>query len=364
MKKNLIYLTILLVAIIFGCQREEINQSNDLNSIKNFLKLNGKEYDVLKISLENDFSQRDVKTTKIITKEDMLNQDVTKMSTNNITTLNLLSIVEKNEAIIAKYPVLKDFTSMLSIYNQALLIKDKTKLKAFAEKYNSFLIYFEEFNYVMLKVPVYKAALLNPNGIIKVDNQIRKYDENCLKIIKDGDVNKIIQLNKISYSTKEVLVFNFNIKKNIMSTNSKTLYNPNSNLYAVTLVHYVDMEYLNNEALGEYKFIYSAGANAATFFNNQPCGVTIFNLQSTSLYETYGYPGVATLPNTFTSPKTNQRNILYSQTNFTRNFLITDVFYSQELIFYRDFPRFRTTTDFGVMYPNNVIFIDNWTNNL
>ncbi len=360
MKKNLIYLTILLVAIIFGCQKEEVNQSNDLNSIKNFLKLNGKEYDVLKISLENDFSQRDVKTTKIITKEDMLNQDVSKISTDNIKPLNLTSIVEKNEAIIAKYPVLKNFTSMLSIYNQALLIKEKAKLKAFAEKYNSFLIYFEEFNYVMLKVPIYKAALLNPYGFIKVDNQIRKYDENCLKIIKDGDIKKIIQLNNISYSTKEVLVFNFNNKKNIMLTNSKILYNPNSNLYAVALVHYVDMEYHYTE-WDEYQFIYSAGANAATFFNNQPCGVTIFNLQSTSYYETYGYPVVVTPPNTFTSPHTNQRNILYSQTNFTRNFLITDNFFSPEVIIYRDFPRFISTTDFGVMYPNNVIFYGNWT---
>lgn len=350
----------MLVAILYGCKKEEVNQSNDLNSSKNFLKLSGKEYDILKNSLENDFGQKDARITKIITKEDMLNQDVSNMPTNSIIPLNLKTIVEKNEAIIAKYPVLNNFTSMLSIYNQALLIKDKAKLKAFAEKYKSFLVYFDEFDYVMLKVPVYKAALLNPFGFIKVDNQIRKYDENCLKIIKDGDDNKIIQLNNINYSTKEVLVFNFNNEKNIMLTNSKILYNPNSDLYAVALVHYVDMEYQYTE-WDEYKFIYSAGANAATFFNNQPCGVTIFNLQSTSYYETYGYPVVVTPPNTFTSPHTNQRNILYSQTNFTRNFLITDYFFSPEVIIYRDFPRFISTTDFGVMYPNNVIFYGTWT---
>lgn len=357
MKKVFIFQAILLLFLMVGCKKETTNQSNELNSkSRAYIEISGNEYDALKNSLENDFSQSNNKSTKSITKEDMLKQDVAKMPTDNIHPLDLSTIVKQNEAIIAKYSILNNFTSMLSIYNKALLIKEKVKLKQFTEKYNTFLVYFEEFNYVMLKVPVYKAALLSPQGIIKIDNQIRKYDEFCIKVIKDGDDNKICQFDNTNESTKNISVFNFNKSKTIVWANSTVIYNPNSSLYSVALVHYVDNEYWTDYTDWN-KFTYSAGANAATFFNGQACGVTVFNLNSTSTY-----PLFTQVPNyhEYYGPQYNQRNILYAQTNFTKNTLVMDVFYISRPIVYRDLPSFISTTNFGVMYSNNVVFYGSW----
>ena len=262
-KKSQLWLSaIVLIASIYGCTKhdpialnspEEKSTTADNNSSNRHLTLTQEEYDNLKIEIAKAFKgeqqssqQNSINFTNLPHKSStVIPEDLNNMYSEN----GVDQLINMNEAVIAKFPQLAGHRSMLNLYNDALRIEDKTQLKNYIKKYNYFLTYIEEFNTVVLSVPKYKAVLLSPEGIIRIDDNIIQYTDESIKIIKDGDADLISSLPTTTKSTDKIEVIKLDENSNKSYSRVKAVQEikylgPNSpyNLFAAIIIKFVDAE--------------------------------------------------------------------------------------------------------------------------
>lgn len=350
MKKIVIHLTIVTSLLAVGCKKDQINESSSSNAAQSsYLKLSNEQYEHLTTSLEKEFNPGNQQTVTV-KQEDMLTQDPSKMPVDKLVPVDVQKVIAETESIINKYPELANHKSMLTVYHEALTMKDKMQLRQFVTKYSRFLILIEEFDYVMLKVPRNKAALLTPDGLIQVNGQIRKYyGEGMIKVIENGDPALIASLDRTNESTEQIRVYkNPDVSgKATIKHNGTIIYHPASSLYAVALVHYVDEDiyWSSSGGFNYYQCKYRAGAQAACFFNSVPMSVPIFNLSTWTTCTGYGTQG-------------NVNNRSNTSTNNTVMYYETP--YTTPSPTYIPASSFQSGTDVGIVYPNNVVLTGAW----
>lgn len=279
MKKINIVLLLLISTIISGCSKEELSTDINHSSIKKtskFLSFTQDEYNALKSSLINDFnnsSQNKVNAT--IPEKELTAKEIANLTVHPI--FNMSNVINDDNKVRAKYNKLDNFTSVLDIYHEALLI-DKSQLKDFAFKHSNFLVYFEEFNQVMLSMPKYKAALLSPNGLIKIDDKIIAYSANGIKIINDGDEDKIDLLTETNKTNESITVVGFKQSNNRQVSKPGYKVHPQNDKIVLLYTHYLDLDY----QFGTTTFFCKIGTEAMTLFNGSIIPVAIFNLNTTN----------------------------------------------------------------------------------
>ncbi len=209
-KATLIIATALTMA--FGCSKEkQIEQTQSstptaLSSSGDFLSFTTSEYEDIKKRLETEFNplSTNAKPTEPSNGYKKLTADY-KPEVEPEAVYNT-RIINFNNSITNKFPELKNHNSMLSIYNHALTLTDKEQLKSLCDKYNYFLVYVPELKAVVLKIPLYKAALLSPIGAIGIDNKIHVYSSQYIKIIKNGDKELLKNIANITASIENIQV--------------------------------------------------------------------------------------------------------------------------------------------------------------
>ncbi len=303
---------IALTMLIYGCAKEDflIVDSTELTSVNSennssnrFLTLTQNEYDHLKIEIEDAFRgvEKPVQqNTFDLTNNTTSSSTVIPENLDDMYAVNGVDqIIRKNEDVIAKFSNLVGHRSMLTVYNEALQIKDEIKLKNFVNEHNYFLTYIEEFNSVLLSVPRYKAALLNPNGIIKIDNNIIQYTDENIKIIKDGDVNLIDNLSAATRSNEVIEVIKFEDSSERAFARIKSIPTIRrlgssfpQNLFAVVINKFIDTEPISRLVRSgpggttitiQYGARYKVGTECTSFFNDAPIASEI-GLTSISSY--------------------------------------------------------------------------------
>lgn len=338
--------------VIASCSKEEkirVEDSNSNSTNQQFLSLSQKRYDEIKEIVNNEFSNPTKKlNTQIGNVNEAINWDneIKALKTNksqNVVPQNMNEeITLKYRSIVASVPELKGFKSILSIFVDGLQIKDKGELKAFASRYEEFIIYFEEFNTIMLSVPKYKAAILSPNGIIKLEDKIIQYNSENTKVIKNGDINLINDLVKTNKSTDNIEVIsnvtNNGLGKTRLSSTSAVRYHPDLVYYAIGLVKFVDHEIgpgSNNK--------YIVGCEAATFFNGAPTIVIDFGLATYNRLAPYPYSPPAL------------GYVSYSGLVWAA----TDFIFADPILFLPTNP-FSTIASWNVKYLNGFVFTGSW----
>ncbi len=178
---------------------------------------------------------------------------------------------------------------MLDIYHKALLI-DKSELESFANKYSHFLIYFKEINGVLLKMPIAKAALLNADGIIKIDDKVHQFTPNSLKIIENGAEDQIKLLDKIEETNENITVHRISdASEKVFNPLTSGIYNhQGQSIYQAAWIHYFDfvlapVQSPNCDPSEACKSLHvGMGTVVGTYFLGQPHVVPILNIGTTA----------------------------------------------------------------------------------
>lgn len=339
--------------------RTKTNQLQPSNTSNHpYLKLTNAEYQKLLSDLDNAYHPKKTFINERIDVQDYLKQhgvqNDQRISKKQLVPLDLAEVVTKNESIINKHKVLKGFMSMMSVYHQALLTKDKTTLKKLTETYKTFLVYLPKVNFAMLNRTHSHASMLSPEGLIEIDNKIYQYGIESLKVIENGDPKLIDSLSKINASTKQVSVHNYAEKKSSQQRagsasptpqpTSFVLVNPDDGRYAVGMVKVAIYDGGNG-----LNSIYKLGTGAASFFSFPsgwaPVAVNVFVLQSY-----VSYPGPVGVYGNWI-----EQNVLIN-TGLIYNAALIHKKYPESSSNKRFLDMFSITSVIGVQYTNLVTF--------
>jgi hypothetical protein len=133
----------------------------------------------------------------------------------------------------------------------------------------------------MLTIPKSKAAIINSEGIVEVENEIIQYTDGGIKVINDGDRSKISMLTSITESSDEITVYE---TKNMMEKGERRLSFSGSQVHPHPLYgHYFQILYVNYFDLNYVDGIvyYCAmGTEVASLFQGQVNNVSVLNLHS------------------------------------------------------------------------------------
>lgn len=330
-KFTLLYLTLILFIQCSKNNDSEIENISNASSYNNeILHLKRGHYEELKKRISYSFEKEDSILTKEVSQKIIPNKiESYKVSIERQILAQQNAIRNINE--------LKNLKSLLSIYHDILSFQNNPeKMKTESLKYSDYMEYNDELKMVFLTISKQKAAMLNCKGMMWIDDELIVCKKNRIIVINNPKKNYTGQIENIIPSNDVRIYYledSNNLNKTRVQSNVSVHYHPQSNLYALGLIKFIDYESVYNGF--QYIYVYSVGSEAATFF----AGSSIF-------VNTFAITVVTSVPNT--PPITTHSVKTLANLNNTNAVSETSI--------YSPFYSVSNNTGWYILYPNNVVF--------